>query len=101
MPYFVCGIEYSIMAVNRCIDISNEMTCTYSLYAYYALYALMLSICCHLYSYLLFEVPFLILFLQRCIASNESSGIDIMVSIIQTDFPALEEQPELALELKV
>ena len=41
------------------------------------------------------------LHMQRCIASNESSGIDIMVSIIQTDFPALEEQPDLALELKV
>lgn len=58
MPYFVCGIECSIMAVNRSIDISNEMTCTYSLYAYCAVYALMLSICCHSYSYLLFEVPF-------------------------------------------
>ena len=39
--------------------------------------------------------------MQRCIASNESSGIDIVVSVIQTDLTALEESQEKAMELKV
>ena len=38
---------------------------------------------------------------QKCIASNESSGIDIIVAIIQTDFTALEEHQDMAMELKV
>ena len=42
--------------------------------------------------------PFL---LQRCIASTESSGIDIIVQILQTEFTALEDHQTLALELKV
>jgi len=35
------------------------------------------------------------------VASNESSGIDIVVSIIQTDLTALEDYQDLAMELKV
>lgn len=37
---------------------------------------------------------------QKCIASNESSGIDIIVAIIQTEFTALEEHQDMAMELK-
>ena len=39
--------------------------------------------------------------LQKCIASNESSGIDIVVSLIQTELTALEDYQEKAMQLKV
>lgn len=38
---------------------------------------------------------------QRCIASNESSGIDIIVSLIQTELTALDDNQKMAMKLKV
>ena len=37
---------------------------------------------------------------QKCLASNESSGIDIVVQIILTELTALDESKEKAMELK-
>ncbi|XP_064398624.1 inositol 1,4,5-trisphosphate receptor type 2-like isoform X2 [Halichondria panicea] len=37
---------------------------------------------------------------QKCIASTESSGIDIVVQILQAELTALEDHQDLALELK-
>jgi hypothetical protein len=37
---------------------------------------------------------------QKCIASNESSGIDIVASLIQTELTALEDNQEMAMQLK-
>ena len=42
-----------------------------------------------------------VLSLQKCIASTESSGIDIVVQILQAELTALEDHQDLALELKV
>ena len=38
---------------------------------------------------------------KMCIASNESSGIDTVVSLIQTELNALEDHQDQAMELKV
>lgn len=40
-------------------------------------------------------------YVQKCIASTESSGIDIIVQILQAELTALDDHQDLALELKV
>ena len=38
---------------------------------------------------------------QRCIASTNSSGIDIMVSLIQTKLTHLDDRTDLEMKIKV
>ena len=38
---------------------------------------------------------------QRCIASTNSSGIDIMVSLIQTNLTHLDDRTDLEMKIKV